>query len=140
MKCLSIRQPWAFLIASGIKLVENRDWYTSYRGPLLIHASKKFEDEAVGWILQRLDDNERKRFPMSKSAFPLGGIIGVVRMVDCVTDSESKWFVGDYGFVFDRAIELPFMSMPGRLGLFNAPAEIVARVRAEIEQRKTVRA
>lgn len=136
MKCLSVRQPWATLLALGLKDVENRDWYTSYCGPLLIHAGKQFEDEAVGWILQRLDDIERKKFPMQKSAFPLGGIVGCVRMVDCVTDSESKWFVGDYGFVFDKAIELPFMPMPGRLGLFNAPTEIVARVRAEIEQRK----
>lgn len=39
MKALSIRQPWAGLIALGIKTIELRSWSTSYRGPLLICAS-----------------------------------------------------------------------------------------------------
>lgn len=136
MKVLSVRQPYAWLLASGIKPVENRDWFTSFRGPLLIHAGMKFEDEAVDWILNRLSDDERKLFPMRKSAFPLGGIVGVVRMIDCVTDHESKWFCGDYGFVFERATPLPFMPMKGQLRFFDAPHEIVEQVRAEFEQRK----
>jgi ASCH domain len=39
MKILSIRQPWAYLIANGQKNIENRTWLTNYRGPFLIHAS-----------------------------------------------------------------------------------------------------
>mgnify|MGYP001598287829 CR=1 FL=1 len=39
MKALSVRQPWASLIASGKKTIELRRWKTSYRGPLLICAS-----------------------------------------------------------------------------------------------------
>jgi hypothetical protein len=139
MKVLSVRQPFAHLLCEGLKDVENRDWSTFYRGPLLIHAGKQFEDEAVDWILDRLDVDERKRFPMRKSAFLCGGIVGIVRMVDCVTSSESKWFCGDYGWVFDRASPLPFMPMRGQLRLFDAPPEIVAQVRAEFEQRKVAR-
>ena len=40
MKALTIRQPWASLIASGVKTIETRSWRTSYRGPLAIHAGK----------------------------------------------------------------------------------------------------
>ncbi|MFN5288139.1 MAG: ASCH domain-containing protein [Planctomyces sp.] len=40
MKALSIRQPFASLIAAGKKTVELRTWYTHYRGPLLICAAK----------------------------------------------------------------------------------------------------
>lgn len=40
MKALTICQPYAELIACGDKRVENREWFTSYRGPLLIHAGK----------------------------------------------------------------------------------------------------
>lgn len=40
MKALSVRQPWAELIASGAKTFEVRTWQTQYRGPLLICASK----------------------------------------------------------------------------------------------------
>ena len=40
MKALSIRQPWAWLILNAGKDIENRSWYTSVRGRVLIHASK----------------------------------------------------------------------------------------------------
>ena len=40
MKALSIKQPWASLVATGVKTVECRTWKTKYRGPLLICSSK----------------------------------------------------------------------------------------------------
>ena len=40
MKVLTIKQPWASLIAEGIKKYEFRTWKTKYRGDLLIHAGK----------------------------------------------------------------------------------------------------
>lgn len=40
MKALTILQPWAHAIVWGPKRVENRRWYTGYRGPLAIHAGK----------------------------------------------------------------------------------------------------
>ena len=39
MRALSVRQPWAELIASGKKRIEYRSWSTDYRGPLCIVAS-----------------------------------------------------------------------------------------------------
>ena len=36
IKILSVRQPWAWLICSRIKDVENRTWKTNYRGRLSI--------------------------------------------------------------------------------------------------------
>lgn len=36
MRALSVRQPWASLIASGRKTIELRSWSTKYRGPVLI--------------------------------------------------------------------------------------------------------
>lgn len=41
MKALTLHQPWATLVALGIKTVETRSWYTPYRGPLAIHAGLK---------------------------------------------------------------------------------------------------
>ena len=43
MKALSIMQPWAWLICAGHKDIENRSWSTGFRGPVLIHAGKKFD-------------------------------------------------------------------------------------------------
>ena len=41
MKVLTVSQPYASLIASGAKCVENRTWPTAYRGPLAIHAGRR---------------------------------------------------------------------------------------------------
>ena len=38
MKAISVRQPWAALIALGVKDIENRVWRTRYRGVILVHA------------------------------------------------------------------------------------------------------
>jgi hypothetical protein len=136
VKILSVQQPWSYLIAHGLKDVENRNWTTRYRGLVLIHAGKKFQDEAVDWILDRLTAGEQKRFPMRKSAFECGAIVGIARLADVVTESESKWFVGTYGWVFDKAMPLSPIPMRGSLGLIDAPAEIVAQVRAACEKAK----
>ena len=38
MKVLTLKQPWASLVANGYKVYEFRTWKTKYRGELLIHA------------------------------------------------------------------------------------------------------
>lgn len=48
MKALSLRQPWAWLVAAGYKTIETRTWSSKYRGPLLIHASGKWDIVAQG--------------------------------------------------------------------------------------------
>ena len=45
MKAISVRHPWAYLIASGRKTVEVRKWFTHHRGPLLICSSKQKWDK-----------------------------------------------------------------------------------------------
>jgi hypothetical protein len=118
LKVISIRQPWANLIVRGVKDVENRTWKTDYRGPLLIHASKKFDYDGQYWILEN--------FP--KALKPggiiyLGGIIGQVEMVDCIKFPSaiypSPWFFGPWGFLFKNAKELPFIPLRGKLGFFE---------------------
>lgn len=44
MKAISIKQPWATLIAQGHKRIETRTWQTAYRGDILICASAKPAD------------------------------------------------------------------------------------------------
>ena len=46
MKALTLRQPWATLVAIGAKRIETRSWRTSYRGPLAIHAAKGYPRSA----------------------------------------------------------------------------------------------
>lgn len=46
VKALTLLQPWATLVAIRAKKIETRSWSTPYRGPLLIHASKKLPQDA----------------------------------------------------------------------------------------------
>lgn len=46
MKAITIKQPWATLIALGEKKFETRSWQTKYRGPIAIHAGKAIDKEA----------------------------------------------------------------------------------------------
>jgi hypothetical protein len=41
VKALTLWQPWASLVALGVKSIETRSWSTSYRGPLAVHAAKR---------------------------------------------------------------------------------------------------
>lgn len=118
MKALSIRQPWASLIAMGIKDVENRTWKTNYRGEFLIHASKTFDRQGMIYLL-----NNEEIYGVSTSTFstmPRGGIIGKAEIVDCVRDSNSLWAEDCcFHFVIKNAVELQYSPRPGRLGFFE---------------------
>ena len=45
LKRLSLRQPYAELVAVGRKTIETRTWNTNFRGKFLIHASKTIDKE-----------------------------------------------------------------------------------------------
>ena len=46
MIAITIKQPWATLIALGEKRFETRSWQTKYRGQIAIHAGKQIDIEA----------------------------------------------------------------------------------------------
>jgi hypothetical protein len=45
IKALSLKQPYAWLIANGYFLVDYRYWGTAYLGVMLMHASKGIYEE-----------------------------------------------------------------------------------------------
>jgi hypothetical protein len=119
MKALSIMQPWAWLIVNGHKDVENRSWSTSFRGPVLIHAGKKYDgDRDEGdygpppWRWE-WPDIERP------DSVDMGGIVGQAEIVDCVTFTSSRWFCAPYAFIIRNARPLPFQACRGALGFFE---------------------
>lgn len=131
---LSIQQPWAWLITSGGKDIENRSWSTRFRGPVLIHAGKKADDEAeldvINGVHPVIGGNSLmgNRYPGTLCQHaPRGGIVGVAEIVDCVTRSDSEWFVGPFGFVIANARPLPFIPCRGQLGFFTPNLSEVSR-------------
>lgn len=87
MKALSIRQPWLHAIFHLGKRIENRDWANcSYRGPVLLHASKGCTrdeyDNAVDSIhTMRADIGARRANVPPLADLPRGVILGIARIV-----------------------------------------------------------
>ena len=129
MKAISIKQPWASLIAHGIKDIENRTWkcpqkYIGQR--VLIHAGKK-SDEFWNYpreIYTQVDEFLRK---LSKSGtdwscYPFGAIIGSVVIADCVQNHPSVWAEkGCWNWVLKDAVlfDKPILNVKGKLSFWE---------------------
>ncbi len=95
MKALSVRAPWARLIASGQKTVELRSRRTHYRGELLICESGGGGAVAVVELLD-CRDATREDAPHSCVEPPPGHFAWVVRVVRRVTSPQIKGRLGFY--------------------------------------------
>jgi hypothetical protein len=129
MKCLSIRQPWAWLIVNGHKDVENRTRRTNYRGTVLVHAGQE-PFSKYDLLEHEIFTKRHVLLPLQKYQ-PVGGIVGIAEIVDCVTASDSPWFEGPFGILLRDARPLPFTPLRGRLGLFEVPEEVVKQLHIE---------
>jgi hypothetical protein len=116
MKCLSIRQPWAWAIINGGKDIENRTWSTKFRGRFLVHASQGFDRDGFMFMFSNLDRLGLTSLPLY---FEQGGLIGTIELIDCVETSKSVWFEGPYGFVLKNPKIIEFKTCKGHLGFFD---------------------
>jgi hypothetical protein len=125
VKAISIRQPWAHYIITGKKPVENRIWHTSYRGSLLIHASKKFDSEGYYWI-GRNHERLNIKLPMPHpETFYCGGVIGIAILQRLCRQHPSPWFCGPWGWVFDKTWEFDTpVAYKGQLGIFEIHTDL----------------
>lgn len=80
---ISLWQPWATLVARGLKCVETRSWPTDYRGPLLIHAAKTIPGaHAIGrWVWEELELHGLGQCEVR--ALPRGAVIAVAELIGC---------------------------------------------------------
>lgn len=122
IKALSIHQPWAWLIIKGYKLIENRDWETDFRGEFYVHASKSMTNaEYMG--ARNLAEMMNIKIP-AMHQLERGGIVGMAEITNCVAESESPWFFGDFGFVLKNPRPLPFTPCRGQLNFFNPRIQV----------------
>lgn len=124
---LSVKQPWAALIVTGVKSIEVRTWATRVRGPVLIHASKIADPRPEGWALVSTPE-------LRAVAARRGGILGTATLAECVKYDTAEafagacaahrnapeWFraTGLYGFVFQSPRLLAYHACPGRTMFF----------------------
>jgi hypothetical protein len=132
---ISIRQPWVHFIfdlpADLRKDVENRSWPTKVRGRIWIHASKYMttDDYDVGRDFAIQEVGVPAIEITYADQLPKGVIVGSARILDCITESSSPWFVGEYGFMLMDPIRLAKpVSCAGALGFWRVPSDVLARL------------
>jgi hypothetical protein len=120
-RVLTVKQPWAWAIVFGGKDVENRNWATKHRGPLLIHAGMAFERDGYPTVA-RLSATR----PPDPGAFQHGVILGVVELIDCVRDAGSVWAEpGAWHWCLRNPQTLePPVVCTGKLGLWRPPEDL----------------
>lgn len=72
MKVITLKQPWATLVAEGIKKYEFRSWKYNYRGEILIHAGAGIDKDAM------------KKLESLHLEYPQKKIIAKVTIEDCI--------------------------------------------------------
>jgi hypothetical protein len=117
MKALTLTQPWASLVALGLKRIETRSWRTRHRGPLAIHAAKGFPASA-----RRFADEERFRGRLPED-LPHGAILCTVELVGChPTDLVAPGLVGLERLYGDYAPgRWAWLFKPGSLRVLDTP-------------------
>lgn len=130
MKVLSVKQPWAALLVNGIKDIENRTRRTTFRGRILIHASKA---QRLGFIADFLTEEQAKAVCEAKiedsdfrKSLVRGMIIGSIEIYDCVKNDSSIWAEKN---VWNWKVRKPILfkkpiPAKGKLGLWNFEKEI----------------
>jgi len=102
MKAISVKQPWASMIARGEKTIETRTWTTKYRGPLLICSSKK---------------------PFIQ---PSGCAIAICELIDCrpMTEADEQaahchTYPGAWAWALAHIKPIEPFRVKGQLGIFE---------------------
>lgn len=129
MKAITIQQPYAALIAEGIKEYEFRTWKTAYRGPLLIHAGKGMDKKACS------------RFALYNLDYLAGAVIAKAELTDCIAvddafrrhlqEKNPEVYAGiiedttwkGYAFKLERVEKLAPVLMNGKLSLWECDIE-----------------
>lgn len=124
MKALTVKQPWASLIAAGFKRIETRGWKTAYRGQLAIHAGLEVDLEYAVMVQAFL--------PVPFEQLPRGAIVCTVSLADVVPTERlissapaMELRLGDYrpgrwGWILEHVITVhPAYPCRGALGLWE---------------------
>lgn len=126
MKVITVKQPFATLIAEGLKEYEFRTWRTKFRGDILIHAGKGIDKKAM------------ERYKHLNLDYPSGKIIAKATITDCVyvddklkeelqvkdplvyygiLQKDSDW--DGYGFKIENIEKIEPIEINGKLSLWD---------------------
>jgi hypothetical protein len=107
------------------KDIENRTWKTQVRGRVLLHAAKGMTRDE--WLRGLVFAEHLAKAPVDVlrqarfETLQRGGIVGSVEIVDCLTVSDSPWYMGQIAFVLRDPRPMSFIPCKGALNFFEVP-------------------
>lgn len=133
---LTLWRPWPWAILHGSKRIENRPWACPQHavGQLIaLHAGKRWHDDGAESIAAM-----HPEMPRGSDDHAVG-IVGVARVVGCITDSDDRWFFGPYGWLLDQVAAIDVIPMRGAQGLWpispGMAAVVLERYREALAKR-----
>jgi hypothetical protein len=116
VKALTVRAPWAWLIAHGFKPIENRDWSPAelelpQGAAFAIHQGKQWDQAGEDWVRERFPSVVFPTQEGMAAAGQLGAIIGVAQYAGFISDPEDlfpdlaarDWFFGPLAWRLELA-------------------------------------
>ena len=124
MKALSLTQPWATLVATDQKRIETRSWRTNYRGPLYIHAAKRFPPHAREFALKVYGNPAVLPYITRGAIIARAYLLEVCPVEDLLALSVQEAKYGDYSpgrfaYLLSNIEQLEPIPWKGALGLFE---------------------
>lgn len=146
MKAVTLWQPHASLMRLGVKTIETRGWWTTYRGELAIHSAKALTNEMhESWAVPAIRLAFREAGIDDFWSLPQGQILCVVNLFACTNTEnfdpalkEREFYFGDFspGRFGWATTELKVLKEPvkcrGFQQIWTVPPDVEAKVRAQI--------
>ncbi len=155
MKAMTLTAPWSGLVASGVKLIENRPRKivkaSDFGTPFAIHASREFDERALQSIYSKAPELEDAPAALRGLMNITSAIVGIATIErelhgwdeDSIREHETtlrmqlgdqfRWFFGPIGYVLRDVITLPTpVPCKGALGFWKLPDDVEEKVRSQI--------
>ncbi|CAD5985011.1 hypothetical protein PCC9214_05367 [Planktothrix tepida] len=138
MYALTLQQPFATFVALGIKEFETRNWYTHYRGPLLIHAGVTPVKRQGKILIKQLSEKFRPigNLLLPITEYPIAAIVCKCELVDCIPTTSftpnnlermTGWWEQSYAWKLEEVQPLFIPQVLGKQGLWKFPDEEVLK-------------
>jgi hypothetical protein len=149
-RVITLWEPWASAVATGLKVHETRSWRTGYRGWLVVHAARRWGP----------DQRASRAAALLRVAYPdwepaLGRVVALAWLDDCLPTAPAPgelplaaarpegdldrelgdWSPGRFAWHLTRVLAVPDpFPFPGQQGLKPAPPELLDQVRARLRE------
>lgn len=142
---LTLHQPWAHWMATGVKRIENRDWPPPkwmVGRHIALHAGKTYDDDGAAFIAETFPEL------VPPATYEHGAVIAVAKIEAVITrrppgweqqllasepalrPEDLRWFFGAFGWLLVDAVQIEPVPCRGMQKLWNLPDPVLEQVRA----------